>query len=186
MTRPQRHRKGDALIHPGATPTDIRHDYACAGFDHAARQMDALWGQDRLVELVSPATAEKFGSALAKLNAAMRGDDPAETAARAAVCIRGFAAMHAEVLAAGHQPTPPEAWRFDLDGQPCAIIREGGDWTALAASLPGVRLYSLLEVANALRHYGGTVAAVKDQWPRAQVTAIRSPLAQSLDDEIPY
>ena len=184
--RPARHRKADKLTHPTATGQDIRHDYACAAFDNAAREMDAAWGQDRLPELVSPATAEKFGSAMAKLNAAILKDDPTETAARAAVCIRGLAALDAEARAAGHQPTPPDAWRFDLDGQQCAIVRNPGDWTALVETMPCVRLYSLLEVANALRHYGGLVAAVKDAFPEATVTAIRRKPDTDLDDLIPY
>ena len=185
--RPQRQRKADTLMHPGATGIDIRHDYACAPFDRAARAMDAAWGQDRLPELVSTATAEKYGSAMAKLNAAMEGNDPAETAARAAVCARGMDAMNAEAITLGHKPTPPDAWRIEVDGQPCAVIRETGDWTALAESLPGVRLYSLREVALALAAYGQTVTATKDAFPGAQVTAVRkpSPLAQFLDDEIP-
>lgn len=186
MNRPARHRKADKLTHPTATGNDIRHDYACAALDHAARQMDGLWGQDKLPELVSPAMAEKFGSAMAKLNAAILSDDPSETAARAAVCIRGLAAMDAEARAAGHVPTPPDAWRFDLDGTACAIVRNPGDWTALLATMPGVRLYSVLEVSNALRHYGGIVAAVKDAFPAATVTAVRRKPDDDLDDLIPF
>ena len=189
MTRPQRHRKADLVMHPGSSATDIRHDYACAAFDRAARAADAEWGQDRLPELVSPATAEKYGSAMAKLNAAISGDDPAETATRAAVCIRGMDALRAEAIALGHRPTPPEAWRFTMeDGQACAVIREGGDWTALAASLPGVRLYSLREVMLALQHYGASVAAIKDTFPASEVVAVRklTKLEKDLNDIIPF
>lgn len=189
MTRPQRYRKADLVMHPGSSATDIRHDYACAAFDRAARAADAEWGQDRLPELVSPATAEKYGSAMAKLNAAISGDDPAETAARAAVCIRGMDALRAEAIALGHRPTPPEAWRFTTeDGAPCAVIREGGDWTALVASLPGVRLYSLREVMLALQHYGASVAAIKDAFPAAEVVAVRklTKLEKELNDSIPF
>ena len=188
MTRPQRQRKADTLMHPGATGIDIRHDMACAPFDRAARIMDAAWGKDRLPELVSTATAEKYGSAMAKLNAAIAGTDPGETAARAAVCMRGMDAMNAEAIAAGHKPTPPEAWLIEVDGKPCAVIRETEDWTALAESLPGVRLYSLREVALALEAYGQTVTATKDAFPGATVTAIRkpSPLELDLNDTIPF
>lgn len=188
MTRPSFNRKADRLIHPGSTATDIRHDHACAGFDRAAREADIKWGQDRLIALVSPATAEKFGSALAKLNAALAGDDPAETATRAAVCLRGFAAMDAEATAAGHQPITPDAIEIEVDGKLCAVLRDQDAWPAYAAARPGVRTYSLREVANALAAYGSTVAAVKDAFPRAEISDARkpTPLEAALDDHLPF
>jgi hypothetical protein len=38
--------------------------------------MDKKWGVDRLVELVSPDMAERYGAAMAKLNAAIDARDP--------------------------------------------------------------------------------------------------------------
>jgi hypothetical protein len=186
MTHHHRPNKADRLTHPGATAEEIRCNFALGPFDKAARAMDAKWGVDRLHQLVSPATAEKFGSALAKLNAAIAANDPAETIARAGVCIRGFAAMDAEATAAGHQPITPESWEVVVDGQTCAILKDEAAWPAYAVQRPGVRTYTLREVAHALAAYGQTVAAVKDAFPQARVTAVRSPLAQSLDDEIPF
>lgn len=188
MTRQQRPRKADALMMRGATDLEIRCDMATAPFDRAVRAADAEWGQDRLPELVSPQTAERWGMAMANLNTALAAQDPAIVVARVAACVRGLTAMDAEARAAGHVPTPPEAWRFDMDGQPCAIVREGCDWTALAPAMPGVRFYSLHEVALALQHYGGIVAAAKDSFPGATVAAVRkpSPLEAAIDDEIPY
>lgn len=188
MTRPQRHRKADTLTNPGATAAEIRTDFATGPFDRMARQMDALWGHDRLPELVSPESAERWGKAMANLNAAIAAQDSELVASRVAACLRGFAALDAEARALGHQPTPPTAWRFDLDGQACAITKDAGDWTQLRAAMPDVRLYTLLEVANALRQYGASVAAVKDSFPGAQVAAVRtpSPLEAELNDSIPF
>ena len=188
MTRPQRRHKGDRLMHSGAKPEEVACDFAMAPFDAAARAMDRKWGINRLEGLVSPETAARYGSALGKMNAAMDAGDPAEVAVRAAVCIRGMTAMEAEATAAGHQPIPPEALEVEVDGKVCAILADGNQWPAYLALRPGVRVYTLLEVVNALSAYGQTVAAVKDAFPGSVVTAVRKPTALEieLEDSIPF
>lgn len=188
MTRPQRHNKGDRLMHSGIKPEEVACDFALGPFDTAARNSERKWGINRLEGLVSPETAAKYGSAIGKLNAAMEANDPAEVASRVAVCIRGLIAMDAEAIAAGHRPIPPEALEVEVDGKLCVILVDGNQWPAYAALRPGVRAYTLLEVGNALAAYGGTVAAVKDVFPGAVVTAIRqrTPLETELNDEVPF
>lgn len=188
MTRPHRHNKGDRLMHSGAKPEEVACDFALGPFDTAARNMERRWGINRLEGLVSPETAARYGSAIAKLNAAIDANDPADTAARAAVCIRGMAAMDAEATAAGHQPIPPQVQEIEVDGKLCAVLWDGNQWPVYAALRPGVRTYSPQEVANALAAYGQTVAAIKDAFPGAQVTAVRkpTPLEAELDDLIPF
>jgi hypothetical protein len=186
MTRPQRHQKGDRLMHSGIKPEDVACDFALGPFDTAARNAERKWGVNRLEGLVSPETAARYGSALGKLNAAIEANDPAEVAARAAVCIRGMAAMEAEATAAGHQPIPPQALEVEVDGKLCAILADGAQWPVYAALRPGVRVYTLREVANALAAYGASVGAVKDAFVGAEVKAVRSPLAQFLQDDIPF
>ena len=75
-----------------------------------------------------------------------------------------------------------------VDGVTCAILRDDAAWPAFAELRPGVRVYSLREVANALAAYGQTVAAVKDAFPGARVTAVRerTALEQELNDEVPF
>lgn len=188
MTRPQRHHKGDRLMHSGAKPEEVACDFALGPFDTAARDTERKWGINRLEGLVSPETAAKYGSAIGKLNAAMNAGDPAEVAMRAGVCIRGMAAMDAEATAAGHQPIIPEAWEFQIDGKTCALLRDDAAWPAYSAARPGVRVYTMREVTNALEAYGQTVAAVKDAFPGAKVTAVRKPTALeiALEDEVPF
>lgn len=186
MTRPQRYSKGDRLMHSGAKPEEIACDFALGPFDTAARVVERRWGVNRLEGLVSPETAARYGSAVGKLNAAIETSNPEDVAARAGVCIRGMAAMEAEAVAAGHKYITPEAWEIEVDGKTCAVLRDDAAWPAYAEQRPGVRVYTLREVANALAAYGATVGAVKDAFPGAQVKAVRSPLAQMLDDEIPF
>lgn len=186
MTRPNRHNKGDRLMHSGIKPEEVACDFALGPFDTAARNMERKWGVNRLEGLVSPETAARYGSAVGKLNAAMEANDAAEVAARASVCIRGMAAMDAEASAAGHQPIPPQVQEIDVGGTLCAVLWDGNQWPVYAALRPGVRTYTPLEVANALAAYGASVAAVKDAFPGAEVKAVRSPLAQALNDDIPF
>ena len=76
--RPRRQKKGDRLLDRAASLNEIQCDKAVAVMDRLAIQMDRRWGVDRLPELVSIETAQKYGSALAKLNAALEGNDQQE------------------------------------------------------------------------------------------------------------
>lgn len=181
-------RRRDPLVHPGATSEEMQIGSALAPFDRAVRETEVKWGIDRLPELVSPESAAKWGSAVGKLNAAINSCDVQEVTARVGVCLRGLAALDAEARAAGHQPITPDAWEVVVDGVTCAILRDDAAWPAFAELRPGVRVYSLREVANALAAYGQTVAAVKDAFPGARVTAVRerTALEQELNDEVPF
>lgn len=186
MTKPNRHNKGDRLMHSGAKPEEVACDFALGPFDTAARNMERKWGVNRLEGLVSPDTAARYGSAIGKLNAAIDANDRDDVVDRVGVCIRGLKAMDAEATAAGHQPIPAEAQEIEVDGKLCAVLWDAAMWPVYAAQRPGVRMYTPQEVSNALAAYGGTVAAIKDAFPGATVAAVRSPLAQALNDDIPF
>ena len=183
--RPSRQRLGDTFTSPDARATEIACDHAIAPFDRAAIQMNNLWGIDRLPELVSPETAAKYGSALAKLNAAIAANDPDDCAARAAVCIRGMAAMDTEARAAGHTPTPSGFWMHEQDGKTIIVARDMRDWPLIEKLHPGVPIFSMREVFNALEAYGQTVVAAKQHFPGAEVKSIK-PIDKQPQDEIPF
>jgi hypothetical protein len=154
----RRRHHADRLLSPDSSPVTSACDYACAPFDRAAIEADKTWGVDRLPELVSAETAAKWGSALAKLNAAITADDADQTIARVNVCLRGMAAMDAEARARGHKPLSPTYWTATVNGQTVAVIREPGDWRAAEAELPGVRVVTLTECLNALLGYAAPPA----------------------------
>lgn len=187
--RPRREKKSDRLLSPGSTSSEIAVDYAIAPFDRAALDMERLWGVDRLPELVTPALAAKYGAAMAFLNDCINRGDATEAAAAAANCIKGLAAMDAEARSLGHKPAPADVWLYELDGHRFGIIRETGDWTTLQDSHPGLTLYSLREVALALQSYKSAlpkIEAIKAAFPGAEITAVRSKLAEELEDLIPF
>ena len=183
--RPRRQRKGDRLLAPGATTAEVAVDHAVAPFDRAARQADQTWGVDRLPELVSPDTASKYGFSVGKLNDAIRSEDAELTAQWSAVCIRGMAAMDAEARAAGHTPMPSGFWMYEQDGNQIVIAREMRDWPLIEKMHPGVPIFSMREVFNALEAYGQTVVAVKEHFPGAEVKSIK-PIDKEPQDAIPF
>ena len=186
--QPRRKKSFDRITHHGATAPEIECDMAIGPFDQAAREADKRWGVDRLPDLVSAETAARWGTAMANLNAAIDAQDKALVIARVNACLRGFAAMDAEATAAGHAPIVPEAWEFDVNGQTVALLRDMAAWPAYEALRPGVRIYSLREVALALGNYSPGVAEAKKHFPGAEVTAIRqpTPLEDDLNDIIPF
>ena len=186
--KPFRQNKHDRLITPGASSAEIAADFAAAPFDKAMRDAERVWGIDRLPELVAPEMAAKFGRAVALLNEALDSGDADKAAAAAANCVKGIAAMDAAARAAGHQPINPDFWEYDLDGFRFVVIRETAEWPAVAAQRPGWSIYSLREVANALKAYGQHVVAVKDAFPGAEVVAVRTRTENEdlLEDEIPW
>lgn len=192
MTTMHRNRKSDRLHVHGATTAEIAAAYACLPFDRAARAMEEKWGVERLPALVAPELAARFGKAMARLNAAIDKADADEVAGAVGICTRGLAAMDAAAVAAGHAPMPPEVWQCEVDGKPAAILRDFDQWPSVQKALPGVRLYSLREVTNALAAYGNSVGAVKDIFAGAEAVAVkpapfkRSAIAEDLEDEIPY
>lgn len=189
--RPRYQRKSDALLHGNSDPWDIRCDMAVAPFDEKAREMEKKWGIDRLPGLVPVEMAERYGSALAKLNAAIAANSPEETAARAAVCIRGLDAMDRAATEAGAQPADPDVWEFDLDGWRVGIYRDGREWQAAQEARPDLALFNLREVAvalQAMRDSAGLLEAAK-RIPGAQVTAVRKHnphTGEIVDDEINF
>jgi hypothetical protein len=184
--------KGDRLLHGGADKADIECDYAIGPFDRMAIAMDRKWGIDRLPTLVSPETAAKYGSAVAKLNAALEAHDPKEAVARAGVCVRGMQVMDAEAEAAGHQPAAGDFWEAEADGFKFGILADASQWQAAREKRPDLIFFSLREVALAMKARCETapVAEVKETFPGAEISGInprqRTPLEEKLEDEIPW
>ena len=79
------------IINPGATREQIMVDMAVVAFDRTALEMDRKWGIDRLVDLVTPDMAIKYGQALARMNEAISDDsDPTLAQGRANDCVMGY------------------------------------------------------------------------------------------------
>jgi hypothetical protein len=188
--KPTRKRKSDRLIHPNTRHEEIQCDFALAPFDRMAVEMDKKWGVDVLVELVSPETAAKYGSAMAKLNAAIEAHDPAMVAARAAVCMRGMQAMDAEATAAGKQPASDDVWILAFNGKQVGLLKDGRAWRQVQAKHPDLQLITENDVILALEameasSLGKMKQMIQDGFPQAEVTGFKFK-KEGLEDAIPF
>lgn len=189
MKRPRRQRKGDRLLYSGAAKAEVECDYAVAPLDRLAITMDEKWGIDRLPELVSIETAQKYGSAMAKLNAALEAGDPQEVAKRAQVCMRGLGVMDKEAIASGQSQASADYLEYEIDGFKFAIMRDKHHWKACQAERPDLRFFSLREVGvalQALKIDNPIFAEVKKHFPAAEITSIAEKSSRSLDDPLPF
>ena len=188
--RPRRQKLEDRLIRQDANKEEIKCDLALAPFDRAAREMDYKWGVDTLPELVSTETAEKYGSALAKLNEAINQNDSAVVAARAAVCVRGLAVMDAEATAAGRQPASDDVVVCEIDGQQFGVLVDDRGWPRVQEKHPDLVILSRRETAIAIRVYKQTklsemMDAAKAVAPDSKPVSLRID-NESIDDPIPF
>ena len=186
--RPVRQRKADRLISHGLTQEEIQCDYALAPFDHMAFAMDKKWGVDRLVELVSPDMAERYGSAMAKLNAAIDARDPEQVKLRVGVCMRGMEAMDQAATQSGAEPASRDVWLVQADGREFGLLRDARAWQSVQEKHPGLRLLTEREMVLAIEMYqrslaGQMIEQVKSSFPQADVIKIPN---NNLEDEIPF
>lgn len=182
--QPRRQKKADRLLHGNQSKEQIMCDYALAPLDRLAIEMDHKWGIDVLVELVSPETAAKYGSAMAKLNEAINSNVPEDVAARSEICQRGLVAMDKEAEALGRQRASEDVWEIDGYG----IMKDGRSWQAIQDQRPELKLVTLREVAVALQFYakhgvGVMTEEAKKHFPGAEVIGMSG---GSMEDDIPF
>lgn len=186
--RPKRERKADRLLHSSVTAEEVQCDYALGPFDRLARAMEKKWGVDVLEELVPPEMAAKFGSAMAKLNAALDEKNPELVAARAAVCMRGLEAMDRRATESGAEAASDDVWIVEADGHEFGLLRDARAWQRVQEKYPKLELISDRQMVLALLEYKNGVvrealAQAQKHFPKAEITAIRK---KELEDELPF
>ena len=185
---PRRGKKGDMIINPGATKEQIMVDMAVVAFDRTAGEMDRKWGIDRLVDLVDPGMAIKYGQALSRMNEAISdGSDCALAQRRANDCVRGMSAMDRVATETGAERASESYWEVMVDDIKLGIMADSASWQNIQDQRPDLTLVSLREVALAYGHYSKTALATmveaKKHFPGAEVSAVR---AQTIDDPLPF
>jgi hypothetical protein len=185
FTNPKAH--GDSIA-------DAIH-HALLPLDRAASEMELKWGCERLPSLVSPATAALFGSAKAKLDAAIQANDPQEVARRAAVMIKGWSKMDLDATERGHRALSPDIWCHTTStGFKVAVARSNADVIKSIRTddrLKGVAVYSMDEIARILEAESYRLLdTVKKTWPEAKITKATSRKkklpAPLFDDGVPF
>jgi hypothetical protein len=181
----------DSEAHGDSVADAIHH--TLLPLDRAASEMEMKWGCERLPSLVSPETAARFGSAKAKLDAAIQVNDPQEVVRRAAVMIKGWAKMDLEATEMGHEAMSPDIWCHTTStGFKVAVARSNADAIKSIRTddlMKGVAVYSLDEIARILEAESYRLLdTVKKTFPEAKVTKTRKKKAPAplFDDGVPF
>ena len=184
-------RRPDKITAPESYTNPIRDSifHALAALDAVATRYEEKWGVHKLQQIVPPETASRFGSAKAKLDAAIEADDADEVARRASVLARGWEALDKEATAAGHQPEEVEAWLWrDEDGKPHAFVRDSSDAIKYGKEHKGVIVWSMAEVVRTAaafqKEIGKLGTEAKATFPGATIVDIRDKEVPS--DELPF
>lgn len=167
---------------------------ATAVLDRVAADVERRWGVGRLETLVSPETAAKFARAKEQCDEAITSGDITLAASKAAAVVRGYGVLEAEALARGHKPGDTGAvWTVGTPERAYAICLHLSDVGAVAAKYPDHTAISILELLRLLEatQAGRIVAAAKDAFPGAAITAVKPaatapPPDWARGDEIPF
>lgn len=158
--------------------------HALKPLDEMVHQMEVRWGVDRLVGLVSIDTAQRFGSAKAKLDAAVQRGDVGAVKKKAAVMIRAWKALNDEATKNGYVGLDPTVWTCRVvGGGTYAICQSNAEAHKVSKDLEGYRVFSLEEVARLIDTKFEMVGAVKDSFPDA---TIKKAGRVELNDDIPF
>lgn len=192
--RAQKPHKYDPLLRSDMVQSVSRQRIQSAlwDYDRGVTTVEAIWGVDRLPYLVDDETRLKWWSAVERLNTAIDEEDANQVKHRVGVCLRGLGRLEDLARAAGHKPNPPTWWETIMpDGRVLRVVREWPEGsmaiaaTETAADGRKVVVWSMEEVARIVGSYGAA-NVVKDTWPGATVTKVRTVTEEALDDEIPF
>lgn len=188
MKQNKRQKKSDRILHGSQSKDAIMCDYALAPVDRLAIQMDEKWGIDVLPELVSVSMSQKYGSAVAKMNAAVEAGDVEECKKRCEVVMRGLQAMDAEAERTGAQRASTDVWEVEIGGKLFGVMKDGRSWRTIKKQRPELELLTLREVGLAYSWFrdnwaGELEKAAKQSFPGAEIVDIKGKL---FDDPIPF
>lgn len=170
---------------------------ALGPLDRQVREIEGRWGPGRLQTLCDAALASRFAQAREQLDAAITGQpgcppDPDEVVHYAAAMSRGWIALEAAAVAAGHTPEHVgRVWFIAHEGAKFALVQDPTDVATVMMQYPECSVWALPEVARVLASRDlTTVVKAKAAFPGATVTAIRPGVSigkgQELDDSIPF
>jgi hypothetical protein len=153
------------------------YDEATAGalrpFWRAEDKASQRWGGIvRLQSLVSPELSARYGTAKAKLEAAIKAYDADETAKRASVCIRGLEALD-KAASETQEPLEPRAVFIQHHGKAYVVAIDRLDIAAISApeGVPVLSIQELLECrAIVLQGQQDALDAMQVAFPGASVS----------------
>ena len=154
------------------TPNNLEINRHIDKLDAVAVRYESKWGADTLPKLVPEAMAAKWSAQCVKLNDAIQRGDLPMVADLVSGTIRGYEALDAAAVAAGHTSAPATylEGRHPDSGQIYRIAIN--DMDARKAAEVGVVVYSLAEVVRILEGCQ-LINVIKNQWPGAEVKNVK-------------
>lgn len=161
---------------------------AITELDICVSGFEKRWGVDRLPELVSVETQEKYWRQVDKLDAAIESSDADLAIKYAGGMMRAYTAMQSEARDRGHAELKGEWFECETDDGRVLIVAPSFEESHKAAKeRPGCLIYAMPEVAAIVcrDEAGRFVNAVKEVFPAATVESVRQ-VKDDLNDEIPF
>jgi len=156
-------------------------DICVAGFEKR-------WGVDRLPELVSVETQEKYWRQVDKLDSAIEASDADLVIKYSAGMMRAYKVMENEARERGHNELQGTWFEYETpDGRVMIVAPSFEESHKAARERPGCLIYAMPEVAAIIcRDEAGRFAnSVKELFPAATVENVRQ-VEDDLNDEIPF
>lgn len=159
--------------------------HALKPLDELVHQMEMRWGVDRLPSLVDPELAAKFGSAKARLDAAIDENETDEVVKRVKVMMKGWLALSDAAEKAGAKEIEADVWEgLSESGAKYAFCRTGAEATKAARERGDYRVFCVDEVVRLLESKFEPISAIKSVFPGSKVEEVRrGPVP---NDDIPF
>lgn len=161
--------------------------------DERARDCNRRWGHNRLAHLVPLDWLERFRSQKRKWETACfecagspQPEDRATVRKHGEAMLRAFDKLEEIAVAAGHLPTAPAHWEFELsNGTPVILVRDRHEMGQVDAKGRAVQIWSLEEIAGIVEKFPALIAT-KDAFPGAEVVQMRTDpiVVGALDDAL--
>ena len=169
----------------------ITIDFTIGPLDRAKREADQKWGFDRLPEIVSPATAQKFGRAMEAYEQELLREEPDPARVKAFVdnLVRAYAALDREAESLGRESFSTNTIHLQVNGEPAIIVADRAFMAEAKRLWPRAALYTPDELERLLSERGmDLVNEAKRVFRDAEVTEVRAltQLEKELGDEIPF
>lgn len=170
--------------------TMMRHEIEIqnliGNLDQVVIAYEAKWGADRLHELVPDELRQKWFKQYDKLCVAITSSDLPQLEQLVPGTIRGYAMLEAAAAALGHVPYDPVFWEVQLPEsyRTVRIVKNNAD--AAIVLKAGVETWTLEEIARVLDEKLRIYSQVKELWPDAKVTVVKSAFDFEKGDEINF
>lgn len=163
--------------------------------DKVAVEMEAKWGVDRLRMVVDASLREKFDRQRYLLNRAIWHGNLEDVRREAKRMATAWRVLDRAAEQAERPVRPMQVWEVAVGSGVAAIVQTDEDAREVLADGRHVAVYTLAEVGRLLAQFP-QLAAVKQSFPGAQVTAARKPdrdplravpdSRAPLDDALPF